>query len=96
MSGYSDLTGAIYQGLTHTGQHAVEAGTQVSAPTHERALICEADFDFVIDALNIDLTIGDLGSQPTADLLILTLGDVLALLSVLALGAVKGLLLRRR
>ena len=78
MTGYSDLAGAVYQSLTHTGQHVIETGAQVGAATHERALVREADFDFVIDALNVYLTIGDLGRQPTADLFVLTLGNVLA------------------
>ena len=85
MTSYSDLAGTVYQSLTHTGQYAIETGAQISAATHERALVREADFYFVINALNIDLTIGDLGRQPTADLLIFTLGDVLALLSIAAL-----------
>ena len=77
-----DLAGAVCQGLANTSQHAVEASTQISAATNECALVRKADFDLVIDALNIDLAISNLGSQPTADLLIFTLRNVLTLLSI--------------
>ena len=82
MTGDSDLARAVCQGLTNTGQNAIEAGAQISAATYECALVCKADSYFVIDTFNIDLAIGNLGGQPTADLLIFTLSNVLTLLSI--------------